>query len=82
MHFFRSPRRAYTVGFTLILALVTLQFVGTRFVADRQELSAVEINLSGRQRMLSQRIGWLLQEISDVSTETSEFEAARLRGGG
>ena len=80
MHFFRSPRRAYTVGFALILALVTLQFVGTRFVADRQELSAVEINLSGRQRMLSQRIGWLLQEISDVSTEASEFEAARLRG--
>lgn len=76
---FRSPRRAYTLGLALILVLVTLQFAGSRIVADRQEVSAVEINLSGRQRMLSQRIGWTLYRISDLPRSASDGEIAYLK---
>jgi len=60
----RTPRQAYTIGLALIGVLVTLQFAGSQFVTERQAVSAVEINLSGRQRMLSQRIGWTLYRIA------------------
>ncbi|MEO1796280.1 MAG: ATP-binding protein [Pseudomonadota bacterium] len=59
-----SPRKAYTLGLALIVVLVTLQFAGSRFVTNQQAVSAIEINLAGRQRMLSQRIGWTLYRIS------------------
>ncbi|MEM6760076.1 MAG: ATP-binding protein [Pseudomonadota bacterium] len=76
---FRSPRQAYGLGLALILALATIQFVGSRVVADRQEVSALEINLAGRQRMLSQRIGWTLYRIADLGAETSSARYAHLR---
>lgn len=80
VHLFSSPRRAYTVGLALILILVTLQFVGSRIVSERQEVSAVEINLSGRQRMLSQRIGWTLYRIADLSTASLTSDGTYLKG--
>ncbi|MEM6564507.1 MAG: ATP-binding protein [Pseudomonadota bacterium] len=69
------------MGLALILILVTLQFAGSRIVADRQEVSAVEINLSGRQRMLSQRIGWTLYRIADLPPENfnSSSEISHLK---
>ena len=73
-----SPRQASTVGLALIAILVTLQFAGTSIATSRQELSAIQINLSGRQRMLSQRIGWTMSKLVPVSEASAE--AARLRG--
>lgn len=67
------------VGLALILLLVTLQFAGSRFVTERQEVSAVEINLSGRQRMLSQRIGWTLYRIAGVDETNGAADYVRLR---
>ncbi|MEL7312585.1 MAG: response regulator [Pseudomonadota bacterium] len=61
-----SPRRAYTIGLALIAVLVTVQFVGLRVATLRQEVSALEINLSGRQRMLSQRIALIGARLGDL----------------
>ena len=65
-----SPRKAYTLGLALIVVLSTLQFAGSRFVTNQQAVSAIEINLSGRQRMLSQRIGWTLYRVSEIRGQT------------
>ncbi len=72
-----TPRRAYTVGLALIAMLVTLQLVGANVVVNRQEISAVQINLAGRQRMLSQRIAWTMSRL--VSEELSSREEQSLR---
>ncbi len=72
-----SPRNAYMLGLALIAVLVTLQFVGMHVVTKRQEVSAIEINLSGRQRMLSQRIAWTMNRLA--ANPASPAEEARLR---
>ncbi|MEM9046982.1 MAG: type IV pili methyl-accepting chemotaxis transducer N-terminal domain-containing protein, partial [Pseudomonadota bacterium] len=69
-----SPRKAYTLGLALIVALSTLQLAGSRFVTNQQAVSAIEINLSGRQRMLSQRIGWSLYRISEIPEQSRATE--------
>ncbi|MEL7476706.1 MAG: type IV pili methyl-accepting chemotaxis transducer N-terminal domain-containing protein, partial [Cyanobacteria bacterium J06555_12] len=59
--------------------LVTLQFIGLRFAASQQQLSAAEINLSGRQRMLSQRIAWMMSELNnEVGYDTATSIRRRL----
>ncbi|MFK7882174.1 ATP-binding protein [Roseobacter sp.] len=63
----------------LIVVLVTLQFGGTRFVTQRQAISTVEINLSGRQRMLSQRIGWMMHRVASARETSSSGTLADLR---
>lgn len=60
-----SPRKAYRLGLALIAILVTLQFFGLRIATAGQKLSAIEINLSGRQRMLSQRVAWIMSSLSE-----------------
>lgn len=62
-----SPRRAYSIGLALIAVLVTVQFVGLRVATLRQEVSALEINLSGRQRMLSQRIALIASRLDSLA---------------
>ena len=74
-----SVRRAYTLGLALIFVLVSLQIVGVRFAADRQEISAVEINLSGRQRMLSQRIAWTMYRLASAEGLQTWEDEAQLR---
>ncbi len=73
-----SPRQAYTVGLALIAVLVTLQFFGVNVAVNRQEVSAVQINLAGRQRMLSQRIAWTMTRI--VESPGTPTQSAQLRG--
>lgn len=75
-----TPRKAYTIGLVLIAVLVTLQFAGTRFVTQQQAVSAIEINLAGRQRMLSQRIGFTLFQIASVPALTDPERLPALRG--
>ncbi|MEM1273340.1 MAG: ATP-binding protein [Pseudomonadota bacterium] len=64
----------------LIVALVTLQFAGSQFVTQRQEISAIEINLAGRQRMLSQRIAWTIHRVAALPEDASPTERAYLQG--
>ncbi|MEM1174797.1 MAG: type IV pili methyl-accepting chemotaxis transducer N-terminal domain-containing protein, partial [Pseudomonadota bacterium] len=73
-----SPRQAYTVGLALIALLVTLQFFGANVAVNRQEVSSLQINLAGRQRMLSQRIAWSMSQL--VASPDGSADAARLRG--
>lgn len=61
----------------MIAVLVTLQFIGMRVVTNRQEISAIEINLAGRQRMLSQRVAWTMYRIA--SEEITDAERTNLR---
>ncbi|MFK7870643.1 MAG: ATP-binding protein [Roseobacter sp.] len=75
-----TPRKAYSIGLVLIAVLVTLQFAGTRFVTQKQAVSAIEINLAGRQRMLSQRIGFTLFQIASVPALTDPERLSALRG--
>lgn len=73
-----SPRQAYSIGLALIALLVTLQFIGLRVATARQEVAALEINLAGRQRMLSQRISWIISTVTELDASTRE--ARFLRG--
>ncbi|MEL6448123.1 MAG: ATP-binding protein [Pseudomonadota bacterium] len=73
-----SPRQAYSIGLALIALLVTIQFFGLRIATARQEVAALEINLAGRQRMLSQRIAWIMSSVAEVDASSSE--ARYLRG--
>ncbi len=73
-----SPRQAYSIGLALIAVLVTIQFFGLRVATARQEVAALEINLAGRQRMLSQRIAWIMSSVAEL--DVSSREARYLRG--
>ncbi|MEO0346326.1 MAG: ATP-binding protein [Pseudomonadota bacterium] len=73
-----SPRQAYSIGLALIAVLVTIQFFGLRVATARQEVAALEINLAGRQRMLSQRIAWIMSSVAELDASTRE--ALYLRG--
>ena len=54
---------AYIVAVSLAVVVLVCQYAGTRILSAKQEASAVEINLAGRQRMLSQRIALTLQRL-------------------
>lgn len=58
-----TPRMAYIVAVSLAVVVLVCQYAGTRILSAKQEASAVEINLAGRQRMLSQRIALTLQRL-------------------
>lgn len=66
------------MGLALIALLVTLQFFGANVAVNRQEISSLQINLAGRQRMLSQRIAWSMSQL--VASPDGSADAARLRG--
>ncbi len=58
------PTMAYSLGLGLIAFAVTAIWVAdTRFLADQHRIGA-EVNLAGRQRMLSQRIAMVAQDMS------------------
>lgn len=74
-----DPRAAYVVGLALIVVMITFQFVGTRFLAAQQEVAALEINLTGRQRMLSQRIALEVEQLNHLNGSASVEDVARQR---
>ncbi|MEE4186892.1 MAG: ATP-binding protein, partial [Roseobacter sp.] len=73
-----SPRVAYMVGLLLICVTLASQWVGTRIQAHKQGASVVEINLAGRQRMLSQRIALTIERLSQARAAQDEDLAAAL----
>ena len=64
----RTTIRRATWSYLLALSLIASLSVGTHLVVDsivaRQEATAHVVNISGRQRMLSQRIAGLARELS------------------
>ncbi len=78
-----TPRIAYVVGLAVIVVLLCCQFIGTRILSEKQQASAVEINLAGRQRMLSQRIPLTVERLRMAveagDTDQERFLRMRLR---
>lgn len=67
-----KPRLAYLVAIVLVFAVFGFQNLGTRLLSKEQAAAAVEINLSGRQRMLSQRIALTIERLEKAhSTGTA-----------
>jgi len=57
------PTLAYSVGLGLLaLAVTAIWLADTRFLQDQHRIGA-EVNLAGRQRMLSQRIAFVAQDM-------------------
>ncbi|WP_196220527.1 SpoIIE family protein phosphatase [Roseibium denhamense] len=74
------PTIAYSVGLGLIAMTVTTIWVAdTRFIAEQNRIGA-EVNLSGRQRMLSQRIGMIAQDMTDYQRVNNVDAHALLAG--
>jgi len=53
----------YTLALTIIGMLVLTSYIGLFFIMDTYETSAAVVNIAGRQRMLSQRIGKLAHDV-------------------
>lgn len=66
---------AYGVGLALIALAATTVWVSTLVLIDAQDRVAVEINVAGRQRMLSQKIA-LHAEIISLSQGSAGIERA------
>lgn len=69
-----------TISYILALGLIGILAIGTHVMVDtvveRMESGAEVVNLSGRQRMLSQRIAGFAQRLSDESSEESGADIA------
>lgn len=73
--------RAITLRYVLALTLVALfstgAWVSLKLVIDAQDSTAALVNVSGRQRMLSQRLAMLAHEmVRSPTTTESDFKAA------
>ncbi|MGB0683864.1 MAG: PAS domain S-box protein [Magnetovibrionaceae bacterium] len=80
----------YALAIVLIFAFVTLSHVSMKYALVKSEAFAEAIDLSGRQRMLSQRIMFFASQYNrtdpryqvsrdQLKTAIDEFEAAHLR---
>ncbi len=73
---FRFMRRKYALAVFLLFILALSNYLILHHLADTQTSSAITINISGRQRMLSQRIALLSMQ---MATATDATDRARLR---
>lgn len=55
----RSLKFGYAIGLILVAGFSSVIWLSTVIMIDAQEVVAAEVNVAGRQRMLSQRIAWL-----------------------
>jgi signal transduction histidine kinase/CheY-like chemotaxis protein len=72
---FRSLTVPYITALTFIAALVTLSYFAVALAISEQESTAAVVNVSGRQRMLSQRIALFAQALvhADKPEETKRL---------
>lgn len=68
-------KRRIVVALIIIVALISIDFVVGHIVTHAQTGAALEINISGRQRMLSQRIAGLTQESVKIVSESGGRKA-------
>lgn len=67
----------YAIALVLIAALATTAFTTLIVSLKHEEASAVVINVAGRQRMLSQRIAFFLNQPTNTPEQTSALDQAR-----
>ncbi len=83
MHEERRLSRAltlrYVIGLALVACLATAAWVSLRLVISAQETTAAVVNVSGRQRMLSQRTALLSLQLVKAPSEARADRRERLR---
>ncbi len=67
----------YITALSILLASVVTNLVVTDLIAQRVETDATRINVSGRQRMLSQRIIYLAMSLADDPDDRTRAELTR-----
>lgn len=63
--------RRYIVALAVLATLISLAYFTLDVVVEHEESIAAELNLSGRQRMLSQRIALNAQNIATATTDAA-----------
>lgn len=67
-----SLKQGYILALSLILLLATSKFLATDLMILKQDHAAVVINLSGRQRMLSQRTAFYVSSYMLAQTQAEQ----------
>ena len=75
-----SPTAAYMTGLLLMAALATAVWLSSFALIAAQERVAVELNVAGRQRMLSQRIGMIASNIARFEAVSGKQAAPIIAG--
>jgi len=78
---FRRVRIIYLVAFALIAAVATISHLIVHNIVNRQELTARIVNVSGRQRMLSQRSAMLALELAEAKDSEAQKNLAQTLNG-
>lgn len=68
----QSLWKRYVLALTLIAVFITASFTISQFSQNQSEANGVAINISGRQRMLSQRIALLADEYAILRSTKKE----------
>ncbi|NMM44874.1 hypothetical protein HH303_10330 [Rhodospirillaceae bacterium KN72] len=68
-------KRRIILALIIIVALISIDYAVGHIVTHAQNGAALEINMSGRQRMLSQRIAGLTQEAVKIVSESGGRKA-------
>ncbi|WPZ35058.1 ATP-binding protein [Thalassobaculum sp. OXR-137] len=70
----RAPTLAYAVGLTLVAVIATVIWFTTIFMASTQDQLAAEINVAGRQRMLTQKTALLTASLPSAATQADRAD--------
>lgn len=68
----------YAIGLALIATFFVISFSLLMLQISKNEQDATVINISGQQRMLSQRIGFLLHKVADADSPKKSASYAQL----
>ena len=64
----RTPTLAYAIGLTLVALITTVIWFTTIYMMSTQDHLAAEINVAGRQRMLTQKTAFLTASLPSAAT--------------
>ena len=70
----RAPTIAYGIGLSLVAVIATVIWFTTIFMVSTQDQLAAEINVAGRQRMLTQKTAFLIASLSSARTPAQHIE--------